>query len=162
MRLPRGGLVNFSTQTLSVPEIQINNFPSRRIKMTPLDFKQTEDRQLENTEEFIVQSLTRLDKTALGISLGTVLGLAIFLSTNLLIFKGGEVIGPNLVLLNQYFAGFDISFTGSLIGFFYGFVSGFILGWLIAFLRNSVIRIYIAFLRLKGNMSAVNDFIDNP
>lgn len=109
-----------------------------------------------------MQSLTKLDKVALGISIGTYLGLGIFFATNFLILKGGEEIGANLILLSQYFAGYEITFVGSLIGFFYGFVFGFALGWLIALLRNTVIRIYISFLKFKGSMSTVNDFIDNP
>lgn len=130
--------------------------------MKALEFEETENKISSETDYILIQSLTRLDKTALGVSLGVLSGLAIFLATNLLIFKGGEEIGRNLILLGQYFEGFDISFTGSLVGFFYGFISGFILGWLIAFLRNSIIWIYIAFLRFKGNISTFNDFIDNP
>lgn len=116
----------------------------------------------DTTEMLIMRSLTKLDKIALGISIGIYLGLGIFIATNFLILKGGEEIGPNLVLLSQYFAGYDITFVGSLIGLFYGFISGFALGWLIALLRNAAIRIYISFLKFKGNMSTVNDFIDNP
>lgn len=114
------------------------------------------------TDSLIVQSLAKLDGVALGISLGTLFGLGIFLATNLLIFKGGDLIGPNLALLSQYFIGFEVSFAGSLIGLFYGFVSGFILGFLIAFLRNIVVKLYLLVVRLKGSMSAVNDYIDNP
>jgi hypothetical protein len=113
-------------------------------------------------EVILMQSLTRLDKIALGVALGTYCGLLIFLATNFLILKGGEEIGPNLYLLSQYFAGYDITFVGSLIGLFYGFTAGFILGWLVAFLRNAVIRIYLNFLKFSGNISSVNDFIDNP
>lgn len=130
--------------------------------MTPIDFEDNEAETSDNTTEILVQSLTRLDKTALGIALGIFFGLVIFLATNFLIIKGGEEIGKNLILLGQYFAGFDISFTGSLVGAFYGLISGFVIGWLIAFLRNSIIRVYIGFLRLKGSMSTINDFIDNP
>ena len=114
------------------------------------------------TNKLIVQSLARLDQTALGFALGTLLAVAVFLATNILVLKGGEVVGPNLVLLNQYFIGYTVTFAGSLIGLFYGFVSGFILGWLIAFLRNSIITLYLAVLKLRQSMLAVNDFIDNP
>lgn len=113
-------------------------------------------------DELIVKSLAKLDSIALGISLGTLFALVIFLATNLLIFKGGNEIGPNLVLLNQYFIGYNVTFGGSLIGSIYGFVSGFILGFLIAFLRNTVVRVYLHLLKLKGSMSAINDYIDNP
>jgi hypothetical protein len=130
--------------------------------MKAIEFEETEDKNSSETDSILIQSLTSLDKIALGVSLGVLFGLAIFLATNFLLLKGGEEIGRNLILLGQYFEGFDISFTGSLVGLFYGFIFGFILGWLIAFLRNSIIWLYIAFLRFKGNMSTMNDFIDNP
>lgn len=130
--------------------------------MKPLSQKTTNDVNLDTTDKLIVQSLAKLDGLALGISLGTLFGLVIFFATNILIFKGGDIVGPNLVLLNQYFIGYEITFVGSLIGLFYGFVSGFILGWLIAFLRNFVVAVYLHILKLKGSMSAVNDYIDNP
>ncbi|MGB7210121.1 MAG: hypothetical protein WBD27_15805 [Pyrinomonadaceae bacterium] len=114
------------------------------------------------TEKLIVQSLAKLDGKALGIAIGLFLGLAIFLATNFLLYKGGDVIGPNLALLGQFFIGFEVSFLGSLIGGIYGLISGFIIGWLIATLRNLALSIYMFVLRLKGSMSAVNDYIDNP
>ena len=67
------------------------------------------------TEELIVQSLAKLDGKALGISIGLLFGLIIFLATNFLLYKGGDVIGPNLALLGQFFIGYEVSFTGSLV-----------------------------------------------
>lgn len=113
-------------------------------------------------ERIIVQSLARLDGTALGIALGLLGGLAIFVATNFLVFKGGEEIGPNLSLLAQFFPGFEVTVAGSFIGFFYGMISGFVVGWLLAFLRNTAVSIYIHIVKLKSSMSAVNDYIDNP
>ncbi len=113
-------------------------------------------------DELIVIALAKLDSVALGISLGTLFAMVIFLATNLLIFKGGKAIGPNLELLNQYFIGYEVTFRGSLIGLVYGFLSGFILGFLIAFLRNTVVRVYLHLVKLKGSISAINDYIDNP
>lgn len=110
----------------------------------------------------IIQSLARLDAFALGISVATVCGLATFLATNFLIFKGGDAIGQNLSLLKQYFIGYEVTPVGSLIGLFYGFVSGFILGWLTAFLRNGFIAVYIHLLKFKSGISAYNSFIDHP
>lgn len=118
--------------------------------------------KLDATDRLIVQALAKLDGIALGISLGTVFGAVIFLATVVLIFKGGDVIGPNLSLLSQYFFGYEVSYRGSLIGLAYGFVSGFVLGWLIALLRNGVISTYLQILKVKRNMSAVGDYIDHP
>lgn len=114
------------------------------------------------SEKIIVQSLARLDGTALGVALGVLGGLAIFAATNFLVYKGGDVIGPNLSLLAQFFPGYEVSFAGSFVGFFYGLLSGFAIGWLIAFLRNCIVSFYIYVWKLKSSMSAVNDYIDNP
>lgn len=115
-----------------------------------------------SAEALIVEALSKLDAVALGVSLGMLFGIGIFLATNLLVLKGGEVVGPNLGLLSQYFIGYEVTFWGSLIGFAYGLMSGFVLGFLIATLRNFIIFIYLHLLRLKGAFSAVNDHIDNP
>ena len=130
--------------------------------MQPPTHKISADVSQGTTEQLIIQSLAKLDKFALGISVGTLFGLIIFLATNILVFKGGDHIGQNLALLNQYFIGYKVTVGGSLIGLLYGFVTGFIIGWLIAFLRNIIVAIYLHFIKLKGSMSAVNDFIDNP
>lgn len=113
-------------------------------------------------DALIVNTFARLDAFALGVSLGVLLGSTIFFATNLLVLKGGDVVGPNLALLNQYFLGYEVTFWGSLIGFVYGLMSGFIVGFLIAVMRNTVMAVYLQILRLKSSMSAVNDYIDNP
>lgn len=113
-------------------------------------------------DQLIVESLAKIDGVALGISLGLLFGLIIFAATNILVLKGGDVVGPNLALLEQYFVGYDVTVSGSVIGLIYGFLSGFVVGWLIAGLRNFAVSAYIHFLKVKGSMSAVNDYIDNP
>lgn len=125
-------------------------------------YRQEDELVSNKADEIIVQSLAKIDGTALGISIGFLFGLVVFAATNFLIFKGGEEIGPNLALLGQFFVGYEVSFTGSLIGLVYGVIAGFILGWLIAGIRNLILAAYIFALRLKGSFSAVNDYIDNP
>ncbi len=127
----------------------------------PVDKKEKPE-ETDSSDDLIIQSLAKIDSVALGISVGTLLGLIIFFATNFLIFKGGEEIGPRLGLLNQYFIGYEVTFVGSLIGLVYGFITGFVLGWLSATIRNLIVNIYLNVFKLKGNMSAVNDFIDNP
>ncbi len=114
----------------------------------------------DQTEQIIVQSLARLDGVALGIALGMLGGLVILVATGFLVWKGGDVIGPNLGLLSQFFPGYEVSALGGLVGFFYGFISGFCLGWLTAFLRNFAVAVYIHILKLRSSMAAVNDSID--
>jgi hypothetical protein len=125
----------------------------------------TNDRQRDDfdaADKIIVQSLAKLDCTALGVAMGAISGLAIFIATNFLVIKGGDIVGPNLALLSQFFIGYDVSLVGSFVGLLYGLVMGFAAGWLIAFLRNFFVTAYVHLLKLKGSMSAVNDYIDNP
>jgi ABC-type nitrate/sulfonate/bicarbonate transport system permease component len=56
-------------------------------------------------------------------------GLAIFIATNCLVLKGGEVVGPHLALLAQFFIRYRVTFARSLIGFAYGFVCGCAVGY---------------------------------
>lgn len=113
-------------------------------------------------DQLIVQSLAKVDAIAFGVSIGTVLGFGIFLATIILLWKGGDVIGPTLGLLGHYFIGYDVTPVGSLIGFAWGFATGFVLGWMGAGLRNFIVRIYLNLFKLRGRMTAVRDFIDNP
>lgn len=115
-----------------------------------------------NTDQLIIQSLAKLDVIAMGVSVGILCGLVIFLATNILILKGGEDVGQTLALLGQFFIGYDVTFIGSISGFFWGFATGYILGSLVALLRNLIVSIYLFFLKLKSSFTAVNDYIDNP
>ncbi len=87
-------------------------------------------------EEVVLARLLRLNATVHGVVTGVVAGLVVFIATNFLVLKGGEVVGPHLGLLSQYFIGFRVTFVGSLIGFGYAFVCGFLGGYLIAKLYN--------------------------
>ena len=77
-----------------------------------------------------------LNAKALGLALGLICGLAIFVATNWLVIKGGDPVGPHLSLLGQYFFGYRVTFLGSLIGFAYGFAVGTISGALISWIYN--------------------------
>jgi tetrahydromethanopterin S-methyltransferase subunit G len=112
--------------------------------------------------EILIQTVAKVDRSALGITIGILLGAGIFFITNFLILKGGNPPGLTLSRLNQYFFGYTVTFIGSFIGLFYGFITGFILGWFIALLRNFVISIYLYIARFRARMISVNNFIDYP
>ncbi len=112
--------------------------------------------------EILIQTVAKVDRTALGITIGILFGAGIFFITNFLILKGGNPPGLTLSRLNQYFFGYTVTFIGSFIGLFYGFITGFILGWFIALLRNFVISIYLFIARFRARMISVNNFIDYP
>jgi uncharacterized membrane protein len=127
--------------------------------------KSTSESAKTNTdlaEQLIIQSLAKLDPLALGIALGCLFSLFILTMTNILVLKGGEFVGPNLSLLNQFFIGYEVSAFGSLVGALYGFVFGFVIGWLIAEMRNACVSLYVNYVKFKSNFSTINKFIDNP
>ena len=99
-------------------------------------------------EEKLLQAVAFLNAKVLGLILGILLGLAIFIATNWLIIKGPhvtgsgrEVLGPHMQLLSQFFIGYKVSFMGSIIGFLYGFAIGTIAGSLIGWLYNRIVSI---------------------
>lgn len=93
---------------------------------------------MDREEELLKQAVKRLNVKLLGTVFGFVLGFGLFLATNILIIKGGTVVGPHLALLNQFFPGYRVSFLGSLIGFVYGFGTGFLMGALLGVVYNQI------------------------
>jgi protoporphyrinogen oxidase len=94
-------------------------------------------------EQELARVFLRVDRVALGLSVGVLGGLALFVATLALVLAGGPVVGPTLGLLGQYFPGYTVTELGSCVGLFYGFVSGFVGGWLFAVLRNMVMFVYL-------------------
>ena len=75
----------------------------------------------------------QLNKTALGLSIGILWGVSVFLATLWIFWRGG---GEHLVLLNKFYLGYSVTYLGALVGLVYGFVDGFIGGWILAWLHN--------------------------
>lgn len=92
-------------------------------------------------EKIVMTRLTRLNAVVSGLVTGLIFGVVIFITTNWLLLKGGEPVGPHLALLGQFFLGYTVSFLGSFVGLLYGFVTGFILGYAVAFLYNFFLRL---------------------
>ncbi len=117
------------------------------------------DDKLNVPDEVLIQAFAKLDKVALGLAAGIIMGLGLFLATIILLIKGGNPVGPNLALLGQYFIGYTVTWKGSLVGLAYGGVSGFVLGWSTAFLRNFFVALYVHTVKLKSNLLTMNDFL---
>ena len=111
-------------------------------------------------DKVIIEAFARLDRTALGFAVGTLCGLSVFLATIFLVLKGGDVVGPNLALLGQFFYGYTVTASGAFIGLVYGFITGFVLGWLIGLLRNSLVSAYLLALKTRATLTSSLDSID--
>jgi hypothetical protein len=90
-------------------------------------------------EEKLFSGFLLLNAKIVGLALGVIFGLGIFVATNWLVIKGGERVGPHLILLSQYFIGYKVTFLGSLIGAGYGFTLGTICGGLIGWIYNRIV-----------------------
>ena len=89
-------------------------------------------------EDKLFSGILLLNSRILGLVLGTVLGLVVFVATNWLVLKGGTDVGRHLQLLGQYFIGYRVSFFGSFIGFLYGFAFGTMTGSFIGWFYNKI------------------------
>ncbi len=94
---------------------------------------------MPSDENKLFSGILRLNAKMLGLVIGILLGLVIFIMTNWLVIKGGDSVGPHLGLLSQFFIGYRVSFLGSIIGFAYGFAVGTMSGSLIGWIYNRII-----------------------
>lgn len=92
---------------------------------------ETEDNQIE-------KAVILLNAKLLGIVLGFLAGVGLFLVTNFLVLKGGVHVGAHLGLLGNFFPGYRVTFFGSIIGFCYAFVVGFLVGVVLGAVYNKI------------------------
>jgi hypothetical protein len=95
----------------------------------------------DQTKLVLERAVLRLNANVLGLVLGLVSGLLIFVATNFLILKGGEVVGPHLALLSQFFPFYSVTFLGSIVGFGWGLLSGYVAGFILASIYNVVVKL---------------------
>jgi protoporphyrinogen oxidase len=108
-------------------------------------------------EAAIARVFPKLDRVAFGLSLGLVAGTLLLFATLVLVLKGGDAVGPNLRLLNQYFPGYSVTVTGSFLGLAYGLVSGFIGGGSFALLRNAALFITMALIHRRAEWKLMQE-----
>ena len=92
---------------------------------------ETEDNQIE-------KAVILLNAKLLGIVLGFLSGVGLFLATNFLVLKGGSNVGAHLGLLSNFFPGYRVTFFGSIIGFCYAFVVGYLVGVILGAVYNKI------------------------
>jgi len=96
--------------------------------------------QFAKTRE-ISHTIARIHANILALIFAAICGVGLFIMTVWLLIKGGEYVGPHLELLGQYFIGYSVTWTGSLIGLFYGAIFGGICGWLIGMIYNLIVAV---------------------
>lgn len=79
----------------------------------------------------------KLNKKAFALACGIIWGVTILIMTLWVLWRGG---GNTLILLEQFYFGYSISYLGAVIGLIYGFVDGFIGGWIFSWLYNIFVK----------------------
>jgi hypothetical protein len=113
---------------------------------------ETEDQEYAKE---VAQAFARYDAVALGVAVGSVAGLVLFLSTLVLLLRGGRVLGPMLSLLGNYLVGYQVSWAGAALGLAEGFVGGFLFGYLVARAINAVTHMEEMAFRRRAEMAQI-------
>jgi len=98
----------------------------------------------------LMAAFARFDPVALAVALGSVFALLLYITNAALLLQGGEVVGPHLALIGIYLPGYDVSWTGGLIGACYFWVIGAVVGAVIAMLWNLTHYLYIAVVLVRA------------
>ncbi len=130
-------------------------------RMVPARVQVTVEEPLREDEEELLETLfARLDPVAMGVAVGTVSGLLIFIATAILIIQGGPEVGLNLSLLGQFFFGYDVTWGGALVGLLEGGLGGFAIGYSGASFRNWGMNAYAYFMRWRGEVARRRNLLD--
>jgi len=66
-----------------------------------------------------------------------------------------------LSLLEQYFQGYSVSWSGVFVGAGWGFAVSFVAGWFAAFCRNLALAISAFVIRTRAELDSTREFLDH-
>jgi len=106
------------------------------------------EREKMITAKVIRDTFANYDALAMGTALGLMAAIVLFLMSIILILKGGDPIGPTLLLLSNYFPGFRMTLIGIVIGtlqaggwaFFFGLLLAHSINLVIGIIKNMLLR----------------------
>jgi hypothetical protein len=89
--------------------------------------------------EILSAVFAKMDVPAMSIAAGVLCSLLLFLATAILLMQAvpqDYPVGPHLSDLSDYLPGYDVSWSGALVGAFYGFIGGAVAGFAAAVYWN--------------------------
>jgi len=108
----------------------------------------------------VLLAFARIDRRALGVACGAVLGGFLSGGTLILVVQRRDP-AFGLGLLGQFFWAYSVSWQGVLTGFFWGLVVGFIFGWGLALVRNATMWIWLTVIRSRAEMNEYSNLLDH-
>ncbi len=83
---------------------------------------------LDEAEAKVLNAAIRVNTIIMAVALGLLCGALLWLSTAILLLRGGHYVGMHLSLLSVFFPGYSVTWTGAWIGLLWGFVCGALSG----------------------------------
>ena len=111
-------------------------------------------------EHVLRRAFAPYHKRALGLALGIVAALGVFMVTLFHVVVAPSE-GPNIALLAHYFYGYEVTWRGAFVGAWWSFVAAFVAGWFAAFVYNVVMATWLFLVRTKADLSRTTDFLDH-
>ena len=109
-------------------------------------------------EKTLLLATAPVHKRALGVAVGLLTGLGVAVPTAVAVILQPDPM-PRLDLLQNFFLGYTVTWSGVGIGFLWAFGVGFVAGWFVAFVRNFVTAVWLFFVRTKAQFS--RNFLDH-
>lgn len=135
--------------------------PNAGDRLVPTRVSVSVDEAIEEAEDAVIEvAFAKIDPLALGIAVGAVSGVGIFMASVVLLLKGGPAPGLTLSLLGNYLFGFDVTWGGAVIGLLEGGLLGCAVGALAAGLRNWTLTGYAKFVRWRGERDDRRHLLD--
>lgn len=114
--------------------IDVSKFP-----LCATSFPMMSNNQADREDEKLFSGVVWLNSKVMGLVLGLLTGTFILLVT--LFLSSDPNSKESFQLLQKIFFGYEISFSGSIVGFVYGFALGSLAGSLMGYVYNFFVRI---------------------
>ena len=114
----------------------------------------------QNVSDELHLTFTPLHKRCLGVAVGVVFGAIVFVATLVHIQRSPGEPYP-LILLQNYFLEYSVTYMGALIGLAWGYWVGFVVGWFFAFARNLSMAVIAFWFRARAEMQQGVSFLDH-
>jgi len=101
----------------------------------------------------LMAAFAKMDTVALAIALGSIWSILLLTATAALILKGapeGVEVGTHLGLIGIYLPGYEVSWSGALIGAVYVWIIGAATGFVLAVLWNLTHYLYITAIVVRS------------
>ena len=114
----------------------------------------------QHSDALVAVPFLPLHKLAFGVATGVTAAIVVFLATAVYLLRNPQP-GFQLGLLDQYFAGYSVSWPGAFVGAAWAGFSGLVLGWFLAFSRNLLLAILLFVVRRRAELTQARDFLDH-